>query len=380
MSVPALVTDVHLRAAVAAVRALGAAGVEVLAHASHRAAAGRFSRHVDARPLGPAPDLDSARFVESIVAVAAGRGPIVVLPGSEAALDALIPILAAPPEGILLPFGNASALAELRDKGRLAELARGAGILTPRVVAEAIAGESPPNVAFPCLAKPAVPESRPGQTLIMRSRSELAALLDRLPAGSRLLLQEQLEGPLLSLALVVDREGRVVERFQAVASRTFPKGAGPSSAAVSVAPDEELIRLAAGMVADCGLFGLVQLQFVATERGPAVIDANPRCFGSLPLAVACGANLPAAWHGLATGENPAGQRPRARPSAYRIGMRYRWLEADIVTALQGHPAGLLRPRPGSAVGAMWQRGDPIPSLILATSAAAGYLRRAVRRA
>lgn len=373
MTVAALVSDVHLRAAVATVRGLGAAGVEVLALASRRSAAGRWSRHTGARLLGAAPAADRDGFTASILAAAAGRKALVVLPGSEAALDALTPMLRAAPPGILLPFGDAAALATLRDKRRLAELARDAGLAVPRVLAEAVAGESAPEVAMPCVAKPPVPGAPPGQTFVVRSGAELAALLHRLPAGSRLLLQERLEGLLVSLQLVLDPEGRVVERFQALASRTFPEGAGPSSAAVSVAPDEALIGRTAGMLAGCGFHGLVQLQLVATSRGPAIIDANPRSFGSLPLALACGANLPVAWHGLATGERQGG------PSAYRTGVRYRWLEADVVAALQGHPGQLMRRGAGPAAGAMWQRDDPVPSLILATSAAAGYIARAARR-
>jgi len=372
VTVAALVTDVHLRSAVATVRGLGAAGIEVLALAPRRSSAGRWSRHAAVRLVGPGADSDREGFAACVVA-AAGREPLVVLPGSEAALDALTPMLGAAPAGVLLPFGDASALAAVRDKRSLARLARDAGLSVPRVVAEVVAGGPVADVAMPCVAKPPVPGAPPGQAVVVRSAAQLAALLSVLPAGSPLLLQERLEGPLLSLQLVLDTDGRVVERFQALASRTFPEGAGPSSSAVSVAPDERLIGRVAGMAAGCGFHGLLQVQLVSSRRGPVMIDANPRCFGSLPLALACGANLPAAWHGLAVGERGGG------PSDYRLGVRYRWLEADIVSALRGHPGHLLERGGGRAAGAMWQRDDPLASLILATSAAGGYVARGARR-
>jgi hypothetical protein len=373
VTVAALVSDVHLRAAVATVRGLGRAGIEVLALASRRSSAGHWSRHASARLVGPAADADRAGFAGCVLAAAAGREALVVLPGSEAALDALMPMLGAAPAGILLPFGDAAALAALRDKRRLADVARDAGLGAPRLLAEAVAGEPPPDVAMPCLAKAPLPGSTLDAAVMVRTAAQLAALLDRLPAGSRLLLQERLQGPLISLQLVLDGRGRIVERFQAMASRTFPESAGPISAAVSVSPDEALIARVAGMLAGCGFYGLVQLDLVAGDRGPAIIDANPRCFASLPLALACGVNLPATWHGLATERG-------GDPSDYRIGVRYRWLEADVVAALRGRPGRLLERGDGRAAGAMWQRDDPVASLILATSAAAGYVARGARRA
>ena len=55
-----------------------------------------------------------------------------------------------------------------------------------------------------------------------------------------------------------------------------------------------------------GFGGLAQLQFVQAPGGaPALIDVNPRFYGSLPLALACGVNLPDAWHALVSGADAA---------------------------------------------------------------------------
>ena len=72
-----------------------------------------------------------------------------------------------------------------------------------------------------------------------------------------------------------------------------------------MAPDEELVQRVGAMLASVGFWGMAQLQFVGAGADAALIDFNPRFYGSLPLALAAGANLPARWHSVALSE-PAG--------------------------------------------------------------------------
>ena len=142
-----------------------------------------------------------------------------------------------------------------------------------------------------------------------------------------------MRGPLVSVELVIDREGRLVARFQQVTRRTWPSAAGSIALATSVEPDEGLVSRTAAMLAELGYWGLAQVDFVETASGFTLLDVNPRFYRCLPLAVACGTNLPALWHAVAVG------RPVGPPGAYRTGMTYRWLEADFVAAARGAPAG-----------------------------------------
>jgi len=87
-----------------------------------------------------------------------------------------------------------------------------------------------------------------------------------------------------------------------------------------------------------GYEGIFQVQFA----GEMVLDVNPRIYGSLPLAVAAGANLPSLWARLVSGESI---RPvRGRPGAF-----YRWLEGDA-----RHFAWAVRTR-GASLGALAPR-------------------------
>ena len=110
--------------------------------------------------------------------------------------------------------------------------------------------------------------------------------------------------------------------------------------------------------------GLVGTGFLGRPDGPTLIDANPRFYPALALATACGVNLPAAWHRVITGP-PAGA---PEPGAYRVGLEYRWLEADIIAALRGRPDRLLQRPDRPTTGAMWEPDDPIPAALLSALA------------
>lgn len=369
-SMPALVTDVHIRSAVAGLRGLARAGIEVVALGPRRSAAGLWSRHVAGRAVGPDVAADRAGFVARLARLATEHGPLVVYPGWEGALEALLGAREGLPEQAVLPYPASESVNAIRDKRRLQALAREAGIETPRTLAAATAREltaSPPQT--PCVVKPMRGGGPLASATVARFEDELLALLRSLPDGERLLVQERISGPLIALSLVIRRDGEPAACFQQAARRTWPADAGASTTAVSVATDERLAARAAGMLATAGYWGLVELQFVETGGGPALIDANPRFYGSLPLALAAGVNLPAAWHAVTL------DRALPSPGRYRVGMSYRWLEGDLSAALRGEPRRLLEGPPRPRVGAMWASDDPLPAALLAADAAAVRLRR-----
>jgi biotin carboxylase len=347
------VTDAHSRAAVAGIRGLGRAGVSVVAQATSRGAAGRWSRY-------------AAAGGADLAALVAEHGPLVVYPGQE---NAVATLAAGLPPGALPSQPGDAALA-LGDKVRAAELGVAAGVPPPALrasgTAEEIAGDPPP--APVAVKSPGLSDALPG-TLVCDTDAEVRALLDSLPADEPVLVQERAAGALVGVSLVLDRDGAVVARFQQVARRLWPTAAGASSAGVSVAPDDDLVERAAAVLRGADYWGLAQLQFVATARGPALIDVNPRFYGSLPLALAAGANLPAAWHAVATGERPSAS------GDYRIGVGYRWLEGELTAAFNGELRRLIEAPPRPRVGAMWAADDPLPGMVLGADAARQRISR-----
>ena len=152
--------------------------------------------------------------------------------------------------------------------------------------------------------------------------------------------------------------------------RTWPRRTGVGCLASTVEPDfgleEAVVSLLRG---HCGVF---QVQLV----GSHVLDVNPRVFGSLPLAVAAGVNLPAVAANAARGR--IGPLVRANS-----GVRYRWLEGDLRNLVQGvreHEVGVaeafsqLRPRRGTAHSIESLR-DPGPALSRLATVAGEVLGR-----
>jgi predicted ATP-grasp superfamily ATP-dependent carboligase len=217
--------------------------------------------------------------------------------------------------------------------------------------------------------KPARPVSALKTARLVKTPAELEAWLAPLPDDEHVLVQERVPGPIVSIELVLDRQGNLVARFQHVTRRTWPSAAGSIALATSVEPDEELVDRTASMLAGIGYWGLAQVDFVDTPQGPVLLDVNPRFYRCLPLAIACGTNLPALWHAVTSG------RPVGSPGRYRVGVTYRWLEADFVAAARGTPRRLLHRTPSPHAGASWAAGDPVPGLLLSAAAVTDRLLR-----
>lgn len=370
----AVVTDVQLRSVVAGLRGLGRAGIPIVAVAATPGSAGLWSRYTGTRKIVGSVLVDPAAFAESVVSIAAGHRPAVVYPGREEALDALLAVADGLPSDVVLPYPEPAVVRSLRHKPALAELASSVGLRSPRTIALGSAGElSLESRHLPCVIKQVDPGGAVTSTSMIESEAEFRAFLAPLPAEQRLLVQERVSGPLIALALVLSRDGRVAARFQQRTVRTWPARAGGSSLAVGVAPDERLVEQAAALLSRAGYWGIAQLQFMVADEGPALIDINPRFYGTLPLASASGVNLPAAWHAVALGG------PVSPPGPYRVGVAYRWFEAEIHAALRGMPDRLICTAPQPRAGAMRASDDPLPSAILAARAATDPVQRLVVR-
>jgi predicted ATP-grasp superfamily ATP-dependent carboligase len=375
--IDALVTDVHITSAVAGLRGLGRAGLKVLALGDRWSAAGLWSRYAAARAVGPNAVDNAARFASTVSRLATEKGPLVVYPGGETAISALVRASARMPWQAVLPYPgmDLSVLYALRDKRELAKLAERAGFEVPATLAQGTARElASVSVPTPSVVKPARPGGGFSTARVVESREEFEALLGEVDPGTSLLVQERLRGPLVMIALVLDSNGRPAARFQQIGRRTWPATAGASSLAISMPPDESLLGSAVEMLSDAGFAGLAQLDFIQTDRGTVLIDVNPRFYTSLPLALACGLNLPAIWHAVSVGESVPPER------LYRIGVAYRWLEADLLAAARGSPAVLAHRGARPRAGAMWAADDPVAGALLAVRAGAMRLQGRIARA
>ena len=325
------------RSAVAAVRALAAGGYTPLVAVSGRssaAARSRFCAGVVAVPLPTAPDYREAVEQELLAR------ELTVLAASDAALVAL-----------------RHPGAELIDKAVLPARVAAAGLVMPATRAFASAEQlrgTAAHLDYPLVVKAAVKSSAGAVARRFDGPAALLALSDDLYGP--VVVQPFHTGRMRAVCGVV-HDGELLAAVHQSYLRIWPPDCGVASAAVTLAPDVELeahlVRLLAGHS------GVFQVQLV----GDYLIDVNPRVYGSLPLAVAAGTNLPAIACEATAGRR--GKFVRGRP-----GVRYRWLEGDLRSVLYDvhhrrlgwlAAANAVRPRRNTAHSVESLR-DPGPAL------------------
>lgn len=247
--------------------------------------------------------------------------------------------------------------AELVDKSVLPARAAAAGLGVPDTIAfgaPAALAAAAPSLSYPLVVKPAVKTSAAAMTTRVDSPAALAALAPVLDGPA--VVQPFHPGRMRAVCGVLHGAELLAVVHQDYV-RLWPPECGVACAAVTTAPDTALEARLPRLLN--GHEGVFQVQLV----DDLVIDVNPRVYGSLPLAVAAGANLPAI--ACAAAEGHVEELVRGRP-----GVRYRWLEGDLRHLLHGIRHGelsaraalrALRPRAGTAHSVESLR-DPGPAL------------------
>ena len=117
----------------------------------------------------------------------------------------------------------------------------------------------------------------------------LTSILARVPNA---IVQEELSGPEITIDALIGFDGRPLHYVPRIRIRTL---AGESIQGVTIADDDLrgwLVRLLE-VAAELGARGPITLQAFLTERGPVLIEVNPRFGGGFPLAYAAGGHYPA---------------------------------------------------------------------------------------
>lgn len=316
------------RQALAGARGLAAAGWEVGIGSSLArgvAACSRATSH-DHRVPGPERDLDG--FVAAVNRAIAEVGYDLVF----GARDVEVLALSSRRDeiGAHVPHPPHEHVTRALDKYELAGAARRAGVTAPATVpagARALEESSYPVMVKARLHATLDGAARPPrlESSVAGTQAEAAAAVRAIEtAGGEAVLQEAVDGPLMELAIVADRQGQIVAAVQQTVQRTSTREGGVAVRATTVAIDEDLMESVGKLVTELGWWGLTELQFIVPESGDAhLIDFNGRFYGSMALAIGAGANLPAIWARLASGQ------PAAPAAPARLGVRYQWVSGDV---------------------------------------------------
>jgi protein-tyrosine-phosphatase/predicted ATP-grasp superfamily ATP-dependent carboligase len=216
------------------------------------------------------------------------------------------------------------------DKRASHELAASVGVAVPRertftapVDVEAVRAE----FGLPVVLKPRASfEARDlGRKLLVRTIAEPEALgraLHGLAPGTDVLVQEVVPGIGVGVELLAER-GKCLAVFQHARVHE-PRRGGGSSYRVSEAPTPALVDAASRLMAALEWTGVAMVEFRVdrTRDTWAFLEINGRFWGSLPLAVAAGADFPCWLYELLV------EGRREFPSAYRVGLHARNLVRD----------------------------------------------------
>lgn len=344
-----LVTDGEQRAALALVRAYGAAGHEVhVASTRGRTLAGasRWARTETAVPDALAqPDL----FVEEVLGLVRRLDADVLVPVAEPALLALLPARARF-AGVCIPFAADATFRAISDKARLLAAAPTAGIAVPRQWVlekpehDVTLGELP----FPLVVKGARSVSdgagKRTKTSVahVKDARELTSALARIGEDEYpLLVQQRIVGPGVGIFLLRwDGETRAVFAHRRI--REKPPAGGVSVYRESIAADPELVARSQRLLDRFAWDGVAMVEYKLDARTgtPYLMEVNGRFWGSLQLALDAGVDFPNLLLDAALG------RPAAPPPTYRTGVRLRWElgELDHLLAIMRHsPESLALP-------------------------------------
>jgi len=329
-----LVLDAEAKAAPAVVRALGAAGWQVLAAGADPRAPARRSRYVSARLSHPHPGLDATAFAAWLDGAVDRHRPDCVLPLTDCSILALHPRRARFAGRTALALPPADAIDVAFDKASVVSLAASLGVEVPqtwRPAGPAEAAELSRRLAYPVYVKARRSYRADGQPSHYARgrfahgpadcRAAWAALHDVVPLP---LIQEAVPGPVVSVCGTWD-DGRPVCQFCYVARSAWPLSGGQSVWRESVRPGQAPVADAERLLESLRWTGPAHVQFIRDERDRRfkLLEINGRFWGSLDAAHSCGVPVAVTAVQLAMGLHP---RPDLR---YRTGVRSRCIEGDL---------------------------------------------------
>jgi predicted ATP-grasp superfamily ATP-dependent carboligase/protein-tyrosine-phosphatase len=318
------------RAFLAVVRSLGRRGLEVHAgwcSPDSPACRSRYLRTVhDLPPFSP----DDLAWKEALLGLLEREGFDLLIPCED---PTLLPVRAYRSEFeavVRVAIPEERALAVAFDKIRSYELAQALGLRVPRGrVLERAEDLEVLHLRAPLVLKPRTTFAYPDLTNRRGVRTfldlaSLRAFLAQTGVGEPVLVQEFFSGIGVGVEVLADR-GEVLVAFQHERVHEPLRGGG-SSYRRSVPLDPELLEASRRLMAALGYRGVAMVEFRRNPRTRewVFLEINGRFWGSLPLAVASGADFPYYLYRLLVhGE-------RSFPKQYRVGLYCRNLTLDLV--------------------------------------------------
>lgn len=329
----AIVTDVDQRVGLHTARTLYRLGYRVRGLVRERAPRSRVLERVDA--------VDHDRLPAAIATILQTDPVALVVPVS---IHAAFSLARAVRDGHPFPTVLASdfyALERANDKVRAIRAAERRSISVPRTIA--IDGIDGLASALEDVPLPAVVKLRDDRGTylapsaryrILRNAADVRTASSAFPADLPLLVQEYVPGQGCGVGMLRGPDGMLHAAVAYRRVRECPPNGGPSSVAITVEEPGWIARSAA-LLDELGIVGAAHVEFRDTERGPVLMEVNPRLWGTVRLAEHAGQPIIDRWVAMAV--HGAG----APSLGYEVGVRTRSLAHDLrgacIALRQGRP-------------------------------------------
>lgn len=390
-----LVLDANFVPALCVVRSLGRLGLRVDVASDGEKPLAAYSRHAGKKLQYPDPLKDEAGFIAWCGDILTQGGYGLVVPVTERTVAPLM-TFGNDLLGRRIAMASPGSLAIALDKSATLTLAAGLGVPVPQWRHIEHPGDIPRDVekiAMPVVLKPArsIGEAAHARRHVFVNyaidRAELGGKVEELLRFGPVLLQEYVRGAGVGIELIADR-GEVVYAFQHRRLHEVPLTGGGSSFRMSVPIEPELLAASRSLMKALNWHGVAMVEFKWDDdsRRFWLMEINGRLWGSLPLAVAAGADFPAMLYELHT-SGKVTPRPEAK-----VGVLCRKLSSDIawqelVLRRDAPPQLVTFPSTGAIVRDwlkvfsrhhhfdVQQWRDPLPGLVDLRDILAGHVAR-----
>ncbi|NMP21954.1 carbamoyl-phosphate synthase [Sulfobacillus harzensis] len=259
------------------------------------------------------------------------------------------------------------------DKRLTHELARSHGMVCPQtfvIETEAQLDDIIPQLAFPCILKPAFSSDYRKRlnrkAIVMRNANQLRRDYPYYRKYGQLLVQELIPGDetcLVGVGTLFDDSMELVGVFSGRKLHQYPPYFGTGSIAIS-RRDEEAIEMTMGLFQALNLKGLAKVEYKRDPRDGALkfIEINARTWFWHGLATRCGVDLSLLYYQLLTGQVP-------EPATTQVdGVKWVYFVRDFIASTEQWRDGnlpvsaWLKNMAGPKEYALFVWRDPMPAL------------------
>ncbi|MBV1914285.1 MAG: ATP-grasp domain-containing protein, partial [Pseudomonadales bacterium] len=320
-----LVLDGDMVPALSVARSLARQGISVDIASHIPKSIASYSRFVTHKYLYPNPLENESSFLDWCVEIVRENEYSLVIPVTERTMVPMQALVADPDIGPLLAIPPVDALSVALDKSETVRLAARLGLPVPKghlIESDEQLLEIIDELDFPVVIKPSRSIGGGKNTrsqLIVEyafSVNELIARTEHFLNFGSVLVQEYMSGQGVGIELIADH-GEIKFAFQHLRLHEVPLTGGGSSLRVSVPIEESLLDASRALMKALGWHGVAMVEFKwnPNDRTFSIMEINGRFWGSLPLAVAAGADFPAMLFELLV-EGEIQSRPPAKRGIY----------------------------------------------------------------